>query len=129
MTENEVRYTVKVGKIPKGAGVDAWGRPFWTEEVEGHAPRNRPYRTKPPIHPQMLAKMVGHAAWTISMAFEKTGAEADAEWTRLAKLFYHQGKDPNWRCRPSILDQIRGWKIRPGKPRSAKRRVASGGLK
>ena len=96
---------------------------------EGHAPRNRPYRTKPPIHPQLLAKMVGHAAWTISRAFENTRAEADAEWARLAKLFYHQGKDPNWRCRPSVLDQLRGWKIRPGKPRSAKRCEASGGLK
>jgi hypothetical protein len=36
MTENQVRYAVKKGRIPKGAGVDAWGRPFWTEEeVEG----------------------------------------------------------------------------------------------
>ena len=36
MTEGQVRYAVKMGRIPKGNGVDAWGRPFWTEEeVEG----------------------------------------------------------------------------------------------
>ena len=36
MTENQVRYTVATGRIPVGSGVDAWGRPFWTEEeVEG----------------------------------------------------------------------------------------------
>ncbi len=97
---------------------------------EGHAPRNRRHRTKPPIHPQMLARMVGHAAMTISLAYEKTGREADAEWKRLAKLFYHQGIDPNWRRRPSVLDQLRGWKFSPGRPRGEKRtKKAAEGLK
>jgi hypothetical protein len=32
----------------------------------------------------------------------------------------HLGKDPNWRRSPSILDQLRGWTIRPGRPRKAK---------
>ena len=36
MTEGQVRYAVAKGRILKGAGVDPWGRPFWTEEeVEG----------------------------------------------------------------------------------------------
>ena len=36
MTEGQVRYAVKKGRIPKGAGVDAWARPFWGEvEIEG----------------------------------------------------------------------------------------------
>ena len=36
MTEHQARYAVKMGRIPKGAGVDAWERPFWTEEeVDG----------------------------------------------------------------------------------------------
>ena len=36
MTEGQVRYAHAKGRIPKGHGVDAWGRPFWTEEeVDG----------------------------------------------------------------------------------------------
>jgi len=41
MTENQVRYAVKVGRIPVGSGVDEWSRPFWTEvEVEGVVDRS-----------------------------------------------------------------------------------------
>ena len=86
---------------------------------EGHARRNKCYRTKPPIHPQTLARMVASAAYSTAVVMEKTGKEADTEWKRLAELFHHQGTDPNWRRRPSELDQLRGWKIRPGRPRRA----------
>jgi len=87
---------------------------------EGHAPKSRPYRTKPPIHPQTLGRVVATAAGSIAMAMEKTGQEAEAEWNRLAGLFVHGASDPNWRSRPSVLDRLRGWKVRPGKPRRAK---------
>lgn len=87
---------------------------------EGHPPKNRPYRTRPPLHPQTLGRMVAVSAYRVALAFEKTGSEADAEWAKLAKLFTHQGSDPNWRSRPSVLDQLRGWKIRPARPRRAK---------
>lgn len=92
---------------------------------EGHAPRNRPYRTRPPIHPQRLGRMVATAASTIARALEATGPEADREWERIARLLVHQGTDPNWRRRPSVLDQLRGWKIRPKRPRRSKARKNS----
>jgi putative transposase len=80
-------------------------------------------RTTPPIHPQALARMMGSASNTIAAAMELSGKEAVVEWERIATMLTDQGKDPNWRRSPSILDQLRGWKISPGRPR--KMRVAS----
>jgi len=37
-----------------------------------------------------------------------------------ADYLFHLGHDPNWRSRPSVLDQMRGWRISPGRPRQAK---------
>lgn len=72
-------------------------------------------RTTPPIHPQSLARAVGFAAHSIAAAMELKGAEATKRWQELADYLEHLGKDPNWRCRPSVLDQLRGWKISPGR--------------
>jgi len=87
---------------------------------EGPAPKRTPYRDKPPIHPQTLARMVGTCAGSIAAAFEKRGKAATEAWNRLAEILLHCGADPNWRARPSVLDQLRGWKIRPGRQRRAK---------
>ena len=46
-----------------------------------------------------------------------TGRRAEDEWEALAQLLNLQ-TDPNWRHRPSILDQMRGWRITPGRPRN-----------
>jgi len=78
-------------------------------------------RTKPPIHPQMLARAMGSAALKIACAMDLTGADADKEWNHIAGHLEHLGKDPNWRRRPSILDQMRGWKVSPGRAKVAKR--------
>lgn len=75
-------------------------------------------RTKPPIHPQMLARAMGSAALKIASAMQRTGKDAEREWEQLAAHLEHLGKDPNWRRRPSILDQLRGWKISPGRAKS-----------
>ncbi len=74
-------------------------------------------RTVPPIHPQSLARAVGFAAQSIAAAMELTGDKAKKRWQELADYLEHLGKDPNWRCRPSVLDQLRGWKISPGRKR------------
>jgi hypothetical protein len=76
-------------------------------------------RQKPPIHPQGLARMVAFCALAIARAFELNGRAATDEWDRLATLFNYE-TDPNWRRSPSILDQMRGWKITPGKPRKGR---------
>lgn len=81
-------------------------------------------RTKPPIHAQGVARMMGFAAPFIARAFELQGEAAVAEWERRAELFRWE-TDPNWRRRPSILDQMRGWKVTPGTPRKARAARAS----
>lgn len=86
---------------------------------ETRPPRIGAERTTPPIHPQSLARAVGHAAQSIATALELKGAEATKRWQELAEYMEHLGKDPNWRCRPSVLDQLRGWKISPGRKKAA----------
>lgn len=75
-------------------------------------------RTIPPIHPQSLARAVGCAAQGIACAMELTGELAQKRWQELAEYLEHLGKDPNWRSRPSVLDQLRGWKVSPGSKRN-----------
>ncbi|MEY4509765.1 MAG: hypothetical protein RLZZ450_1887, partial [Pseudomonadota bacterium] len=57
------------------------------------------------------------SATSIAAALELSGAKAVAEWDQIAAYLTNLGKDPNWRRNPSILDQLRGWKITPGRPR------------
>lgn len=92
--------------------------------AEAPPPRSGTERKKPPIHAQTLARMVTSCAMSIARAFELSGRAAEKEWDRLADLFDHQ-TDPNWRRAPSILDQMRGWQVTPGKPRSARAARAS----
>jgi hypothetical protein len=44
------------------------------------------------------------------MTFELDGDAAGFAWERIARVLTHTGKDPNWKRKPSVLDQIRGWK-------------------
>lgn len=83
---------------------------------EAPPPRPGAERTKPPIHPQTLARNLAYGASFIARAFELKGAAATREWARLAAL-YSRDHDPNWRRSPSVLDQMRGWKISPGRPK------------
>jgi putative transposase len=77
-------------------------------------------RKTPPIHTQALALAMGSAANTIAAAMDLRGTKADVEWDRIAGYLVHLGKDPNWRRSPSVLDQMRGWKITPGRPKKSK---------
>jgi putative transposase len=89
--------------------------------LKHRAPRGRPReRTRPPLHPQSVARAMGSAAMTIAAALTLRGDEADREWHRIAGCLEHLGKDPNWRRSPSILDQMRGWRVTPGRPRSVR---------
>jgi hypothetical protein len=91
--------------------------------AEAPPPRRGTERTTPPVHPQSLARMVGHAALALATLMELDSRRANPEWRRLADVCLHMGRDPNWRRSPSVLDQLRGWKITPGRP--AKERLAS----
>lgn len=70
-------------------------------------------RTQPPLHHGLVARMLATCAFRIAETLELHGPEADAAWEHLAAVIVHAGKDPNWRRKPSILDQFRGWKILP----------------
>jgi hypothetical protein len=92
--------------------------------AEAPPPRAGTERKRPPIHAQALARMVSFCAHSIARAMELSGRAAEQEWARLALLFSYE-TDPNWRRSPSILDQMRGWKVTPGKPRKARAAKAS----
>jgi len=86
--------------------------------AEAPSPRVGTERKTPPIHAQALARMVSSCAHSIARVVELSGRAAEQEWGWLAELFSRK-TDPNWRRSPSILDQMRGWKVTPGKPRKA----------
>jgi hypothetical protein len=87
---------------------------------EAPPPRHGTERLTAPIHPQSLARAMGSASGTIASAMDLRGDQATREWDRIAEFLSHLGRDPNWRRSPSILDQLRGWKISPGRPRKAR---------
>jgi hypothetical protein len=70
-------------------------------------------RTEAPLHPRRLAWQLAVSCQSIAQAFELQGAEAIQRWTKIAALLTHSGRDPNWRRRPSVVDQLRGWKRQP----------------
>jgi hypothetical protein len=70
-------------------------------------------RTEAPLHPRRLALQLAVSCQSSAQAFELVGTEAQQRWNKIAELLTHAGRDPNWRRRPSIVDQLRGWKRQP----------------
>jgi putative transposase len=70
-------------------------------------------RTEAPLHPRRLALQLAVSCQSIAQAFALQGSEGTQRWDKIAALLTHSGKDPNWRRRPSVLDQLRGWKRQP----------------
>jgi hypothetical protein len=70
-------------------------------------------RTEAPLHPRRLALQLAVSCQSIAQAFELKGAEATRRGNQIAALLTHAGRDPHWRRRPSVLDQLRGWKRQP----------------
>ena len=70
-------------------------------------------RTEAPLHTRLLALQLAVSCQSIAQAFDLQGAEAKQRWNKIAELLTHSGRDPNWRRRPSVLDQLRGWKRQP----------------
>jgi len=87
-------------------------------------------RTEAPLHPRRLALQLAVSCQSIAQAFDLKGVEAQRRWDKIAALLTHSGKDPNWRRRPSILDQLHGWKRQPRARKKANSRdVNNGNLK
>jgi putative transposase len=70
-------------------------------------------RMEAPLHPRRLALQLAVSCQSIAQTFGLKGVEAQGRWDKIAALLTHSGKDPNWRRRPSVLDQLRGWKRQP----------------
>jgi len=70
-------------------------------------------RMEAPLHPRRLALQLAVSCQSIAQTFDLKGVEAQGRWDKIAALLTHAGKDPNWRRRPSVFDQLRGWKRQP----------------
>jgi putative transposase len=70
-------------------------------------------RLEAPLHPRRLALQLAVSCQSIAQAFDLKGVEAQRRWDKIAALLTHSGQDPNWRRRPSVFDQLRGWKRQP----------------
>jgi hypothetical protein len=84
-------------------------------------------RTEAPLHPRRLAWQLAVSCQSIAQAFELQGAEATHRWNKSAAWLTHSGKDPNGRRRPSVLDQLRGWKRQPVRRKQPNNRDVSHG--
>jgi Transposase DDE domain len=94
-----------------------------TRPAQAHAPR-----TEAPLHPRRLALPRAVSCQSIAQAFDLKGGEAQRRWDKMAALLTHSGNDPNWHRRPSVLDQLRGWKrqsVAPDKNRSHRQQMAA----
>ena len=67
-------------------------------------------RTEAPLHTRLLALQWAVSCQCIAQAWELTGTAAKRRWQKIAELLTQAGTDPNWRRRPSVLEQLRGWK-------------------
>jgi hypothetical protein len=101
-----------------------------THTVHTRPPQLGTPRREAPLHPRRLALQLAVSCQSIAQAFERQGVEATRRWNKMAELLTHRGRDPNWRRRPSVLDQLRGWKRQPVVHKKANRGdVSNGNLK
>jgi putative transposase len=84
-----------------------------THHLKTRPPQGEMSRTEAPLHPRRLALQLAVSCQSIAQAFDLKGTAAKRQWDKIAELLTHSGKDPNWRRRPSVLDQLRGWKRQP----------------
>jgi hypothetical protein len=93
--------------------------------MQTHPPQAGMYRTELPVHARHLALQLAVSCQSIGEVLALKGAAAKRRWQQLADLLTHSGRDPNWRRRPSVLDQLRGWK----RPPVARKRATCDNLK
>jgi hypothetical protein len=84
-----------------------------THHLKTPPPQAGAPRAEAPLHPRLLALQLAVSCQSMAQAFDLRGTAAKRQWDKIAALLTHSGKDPNWRRRPSVLDQLRGWKRQP----------------
>jgi hypothetical protein len=70
-------------------------------------------RMEAPLPPRRVALPLAVSCQASAQAFDLQGDEAQQRGDTLAAILTHAGQDPNWRRRPSVFDQRRGWKRQP----------------
>jgi hypothetical protein len=84
-------------------------------------------QTEAPLHPRRLTLQLAVSCQSIAQAFDLKGARAKQRWQQIADVLIHSGRDPNWRRRPSVLDQLRSWKRQPVvRPQTRRRHLKAG---
>ena len=78
--------------------------------------RDRP-PTRAPLHGFALALALNSCVQSILIAI---ATDSPSRWRRLARAIRLRGHDPNWRGRPSHIDELRGTTAPPGRPRRAR---------
>lgn len=68
-------------------------------------------RDYPPLHPALVASYMSTACARIADTMLLDGAAADKAWAHITSMIHHFGAHTNWRTKPSILDQMRGWPL------------------
>ena len=76
-----------------------------THNLTTRPPQAGAPRTEAPLHTRLLALHMAVSCQFIAQAFELKGTAAKRRWDKIAELLTHAGTDPNWRRRPSVLDQ------------------------
>jgi len=84
-----------------------------THNLQTRPPQDGAPRTEAPLHTRLLALQLAVSCQFIAPAFDLKGTAARRRWDTIAELLTHAGTDPHWRRRPSVLDQLRGWKRQP----------------
>lgn len=75
--------------------------------------------TKAPLLRRRPALQFSVSCRFIAQSFGLKRAEAERCWEKTAELLTYAGRDANWRRRPSVLDQLRGWKRQPAVRKNA----------
>lgn len=91
-----------------------------THNRQTRPPQEGMPRTEAPLPPRRVALQLAVSCQSMAQAFDLKGAAAKRRWQQIAALLIHSGKDPTWRRRPSVLDQLRGWTRQPGARKQAK---------
>jgi hypothetical protein len=87
-----------------------YGRPVLHRTKALNSTRLTLAEVRPPVPPFEAAFQAYMADWRLD---GQARTAAERRWQQLADLLTHSGRDPNWRRRASVLDQLRGWKRQP----------------
>ncbi len=75
-------------------------------------PMNAAIRQRPPPHHGLVRRMFASSAMAFAELLDRASSDDSdpraitAEWDRCAAVIVHMSEEPNWRTKPSMLDQL-----------------------